>query len=76
MQVTGTSRYLSRAEVAQELGLGVYSVDRAIKSGDLPALRIGGRILIARERFEDFLNRSQLPIAGNELATHSTGEKK
>ena len=38
------------AEAAQMLGLSVSSAYRAIESGEIPSIRIGGRILVPRSR--------------------------
>lgn len=59
MQANSTKRFLSRADVARELGIGLHAVDRAIRRGELPAMRLGGRILISRIRFEEWLQSAQ-----------------
>lgn len=59
MQGNSTKRFLSRTEVAHELGVGLHAVDRAIRRGELPAMRLGGRILISRIRFEEWLQAAQ-----------------
>jgi excisionase family DNA binding protein len=38
------------AEAARMLGLSVASAYRAIESGEIPSIRIGGRILVPRSR--------------------------
>ena len=40
----------SVAEAARMLGLSVASAYRAIESGEIPSIRIGGRILVPRSR--------------------------
>ncbi|MDQ3055030.1 MAG: helix-turn-helix domain-containing protein [Actinomycetota bacterium] len=43
---TRRSRFLSVAEQASELGVSEVTLYRAIKSGEFPAVRIRGRLLI------------------------------
>ena len=38
------------AEAARMLGLSVASAYRAIESGEIPSIRIGGRILVPRSQ--------------------------
>lgn len=65
MQANPTKRFLSRTEVAKELGVGLHAIDRAIRRGDLPAMRLGGRILISRSRFEEWLQAAQQAGSGS-----------
>jgi excisionase family DNA binding protein len=46
---------LTVAEVAEILRLGRISVYQAIQRGDLPALRLGRRIIVPRAAFEIWL---------------------
>jgi excisionase family DNA binding protein len=48
--------YLSRRQVAQETGLSLVTIDRYIKSGELPVVQIGRRILIKRSSLDDWLS--------------------
>jgi len=48
-------RFLSRTDVARELGLSQYSIDKAIRCGELPATKIAGRLLISRVRLVEWL---------------------
>jgi excisionase family DNA binding protein len=50
--VTAPMRYLSPAEVAEQLGISLRRVRRHIASGELPASRIGSSHLL-RIRAED-----------------------
>lgn len=42
------SAVISIADTASVLGVDVRTISRAIESGDLPALRVGRRVLIPR----------------------------
>lgn len=48
---TGTDS-LSKAQVAQRLGISVDSVHRRIKDGTLPAFKVGGLVRIRAEDVE------------------------
>lgn len=52
-------RFLTRADVARELGLSQHAVNQAIRRGQLPSIRIGGRILISRSRLESWLKSAE-----------------
>jgi excisionase family DNA binding protein len=52
-------RFLTRAEVARELGLSRHAVDMAIQRGDLPAARLGGRVLVSRATLDVWLARAE-----------------
>ncbi|MCK4772179.1 MAG: helix-turn-helix domain-containing protein [Candidatus Latescibacteria bacterium] len=43
------------SEVAEILGVSRQTVLKYIKSGVVPGLRVGGRYLIMKDEFEDFL---------------------
>ena len=47
-------------EVAEALGVSPVSIYRAVKRGEIPAVRLGGRILIARETLGAVL-RGEVP---------------
>ncbi|HSD01112.1 MAG TPA: helix-turn-helix domain-containing protein [Gaiellales bacterium] len=57
MQTSADTRrfLLTRPEVADLVGLSVASVDRAIRAGDLVALRIGPGRRLVRVRRSDIL---------------------
>ena len=48
-------KVLTVKEVSEQLGLGLHSTYRALHNGDIPSVRIGGRILIPVEAFERLL---------------------
>ncbi len=48
---------LSRADVAKQLGLSVGTVDNLIRSGELPAFRIGSSVRIPADELEKILAR-------------------
>lgn len=47
---------LTVTEAAQLLGISRAMAYECVRTGDLPAIRLGGRILIPRERFDEMLN--------------------
>jgi excisionase family DNA binding protein len=51
---------LSVQDCADELGVSTQHVRRLIASKQLPASRIGNRIVIKREAVEQLLSRTQL----------------
>ena len=59
---------LSVAAAARLLGLGRATAYRAAQRGDLPVIRIGGRILVLRLPLEQLLagEREALPPDGGE----------
>ncbi len=52
-------RFLTRAEVAKELGVSRHAVDMAIQRGDLPSTRLGGRVLISRVALDSWLSKAE-----------------
>jgi len=54
---------LSVAEAGRLLGLGRNSSYKAARRGELPTLRIGGRILVPREALERMLRETGTPEA-------------
>ena len=57
-------------EAAQLLGISAASAYRAAHSGDLPVIRIRGRILVLREPFERLLRGDLLEQAVPEVEAH------
>ncbi len=62
------------SEVAEILGVSRQTVLKYIKSGIVPGLRVGGRYLIMKDEFEEFLStggerESELNIAQSETAS-------
>jgi excisionase family DNA binding protein len=51
----------SVAEAAQRLGLNRDTAYRAVHSGTIPSLRIGGRLLIPRAALDKMLERAGEP---------------
>lgn len=50
-----TKRVLTPKEVADQLGMHVISVRRAIHRGQLPAVRVGAKILVPVAALDEFL---------------------
>lgn len=47
---------LTVTEAAKLLGISRAMAYECVRTGDLPAIRLGGRILIPRERFDEMLS--------------------
>ena len=45
-QPVAKAQFLTVAEVAELFGIGLSAAYKAVKAGEIPAIRIGGRILI------------------------------
>ena len=50
---TGERRWLSVAELAQELGMSQMTLYRVIAAGEFPAVRIGRRLVVPARVLED-----------------------
>lgn len=48
-------------EAAKILGIGRASAYEAVHRGDIPSIRIGGRILVPKERLGRLLSSNQPP---------------
>jgi excisionase family DNA binding protein len=56
--------YMKVSEVARELGITGLTVRTLVKKGDIkPALRIGGLVLIPRDVFQSYVERSTIQPA-------------
>lgn len=55
---TSTRSTLTVLEVARDLGIGRAQAYEAVKRGDIPSIRIGGRILIPRAAYQRMLERA------------------
>lgn len=53
---TSAKAVLNRTEVALVLGVDPRTVTKAIEDGCIPALRLGRRVLIPREKFLDLFD--------------------
>jgi excisionase family DNA binding protein len=63
---------VSVPEAAKLLGLSRSSTYEAVRRGDLPSIRVGGRVLIPIQRLESLINdeTSAETEATSELSTH------
>lgn len=54
-----TSRFLQMSEVAEELSVTLSQVYHMVRSGELPAIKVGGRGAwrIERARLEEYIER-------------------
>lgn len=57
---TKVTVWLSVAEVAKRVALSKASVYALVKSGELPAVRLGGVLRIRRKDFSEFIERSKV----------------
>lgn len=56
-KVNETKKTLSIAEAGRELGLGKNAAYNAAHRGEIPTIKIGGRILVLRAAFDRLLER-------------------
>ena len=54
------SDFLSVLEVARWLGLSRPMIYKLIKTGELPAVKIGARLLLQREEVQNFIERNKI----------------
>lgn len=74
-----TPRFLTQREVADELRCSVQTVRRRRDAGELPVIRAGGRVLIARADLDAYILRRR-EVARGAVAppvgvTYAPGEK-
>ncbi|MBQ8982122.1 MAG: helix-turn-helix domain-containing protein [Lachnospiraceae bacterium] len=50
---------LNAKDIAMELRCGKNKAYQLMHQSDFPAIKIGGRYLVARDSFEEFLTRNQ-----------------
>lgn len=58
------------AEVADLLGMSRATVYVLLSAGQIPARRIGSRWIIARHRFDTWLNDTPTPLTSTGTETH------
>lgn len=58
-----TSPTITRADAAQVLGVDPRTVTEAIKQGTIPAIKVGRRVLIPRERFLAMFDTAPTAVA-------------
>lgn len=52
--------WLSVADVCEYMDVSAYVVTRVLRSGELPAIKMGREWRVARQDFEDWLNAQRL----------------
>ncbi len=62
-------------EVAEILGVSRQTVLKYVKSGVVPGLRVGGRYLIMKDEFEEFLRTGGERISEQDPAHSETASK-
>jgi excisionase family DNA binding protein len=68
--------YLTPTQISHRWSFHSESVRRMIRQGRLPAVRIGGRLLVAQGAIETFesANRAAAPRNGGQIAARREGE--
>lgn len=70
----GDARYITLEEATTILPVAAITLRRAIKAGDLPAYRIGRRLLIKPSEFDTWIeSRKVTPTSGSRVMPRSTG---
>ena len=59
------ARLLTRAAAAEVLRRSIKSVDRLIANGDLPAVRIGSRVLVDATDLDELIQRRRTRPEGS-----------
>lgn len=59
MELDAAPRTITVEQAAAALGIGRNQAYEAVRSGELPSIRIGRRILIPRAAFERLVNGDQ-----------------
>jgi excisionase family DNA binding protein len=69
-------RCLSLDEVCREIGIGRTTLWRRVKSGELPVVRIGSRVLVQASDLEAFIERHKTttPRGSAEASVHASAE--
>ena len=65
METTTERQVLTTSEVATQLGLSEASVYKGIGCGQIPAIRVGRRLLIPRDAFQQLLAPKRPPAVLN-----------
>lgn len=62
--------WLSVADICEYMGVSSFVVTRVLRSGELPAVKMGREWRVARSDFEDWLNGQRLAarLSGRESA--------
>jgi excisionase family DNA binding protein len=56
--------WLSVADLCEYMDVSTFVVTRVLRSGELPAVKMGREWRIARQDFEDWLNAQRFEAAG------------
>lgn len=55
--------WLSVADICEYMDVSPYVVTRVLRSGELPAVKMGREWRVARQDFEDWLNAQRLSVS-------------
>lgn len=61
MSTEPVEKHYRRHEACEVTGLSEPTIDRAIRSGALPVIRVGRAVLIPAKSLRDFLDKSTVP---------------
>ena len=53
-------QWLSVADICEYMGVSTFVVTRVLRSGELPAVKMGREWRVSRQDFEDWLNAQRL----------------
>jgi excisionase family DNA binding protein len=68
-------RFLTVAETAELLGLSTSTVQRAIRSGDFPAIKVRGRYVVPARALDD-LENAALAVGLVDVADHAAPRQR
>lgn len=62
--------WLSVADICEYMGVSTFVVTRVLRTGELPAVKMGREWRVSRSDFEDWLNAQRLAarLSGREVA--------
>src|SRR5829696_1144503 len=63
---------LSIPQVCQELGMGKSWINRRLRSGEIPSIRLGRTIKVRRDELEEYLQRHRYPAVQEEQEENSS----
>jgi excisionase family DNA binding protein len=61
---TSSPRTMTVTQAAAVLGISRTTAYECVRTGDLPALRLGGRIVVPKQWIDELLDRVALPSEG------------
>ena len=65
MKPTEKKLTLTVPEAAQRLGIGRNAAYQGVRRGEIPSIRVGGRILVPKRALDDLLRGRAVPHEGS-----------